>query len=403
MIEKLRKNRHEISLELRSFRNDGYPDFVTSSSPTTLKNHIPVFMFHSINHKIFEEQLRFLSENGYRTITCDEFYEIITQQIPVSEKTVLLTIDDGKSSVWVYAYPLLKKYGFKATVFLIPGYMKESDEYLLNLEDFWQGRCRLEDLKDRDADFFPLLTWEETTRLHESRVLDFQCHTLYHHKIYTDEKIVDFFNPIQPRNNFNLILPKDYENQIQDNDIQEFYGMPIYENDSLMAAKPRLLHNVRLTELCVDHVFEHGGEKFFERTSWRQELSDLVENFRKNSNDDLHGFQSPGETKLEIFENLSKAKELIQKKLRGKKVTHLCHPYGIGSEIAIHESKKTGYVTNFWAVIPGKPLNQPGNDPFYCSRLKDDYIFRLPGMGRKSLSKILLQKLRRRLGKEALY
>jgi len=109
------------------------------------------------------------------------------------------------------------------------------------------------------------------------------------------------------------------------------------------------------------------------------------------------------EISLEIFENLSKAKELIQKKLRGKKVTHLCHPYGIGSEIAIQESKKTGYVTNFWAVISGKPLNQPGNDPFYCSRLKDDYIFRLPGMGRKSLSKILLQKLRRRLGKESLY
>jgi len=360
-------------------------------------------MFHSIKPKIFEEQLIFLAENGYRTITCDEFYEIITQQIPLSEKTVLLTIDDGKSSVWVYAYPLLKKYGFKATVFLIPGYMKKSDQYLLNLADLWQGRCRPEDLKDRDADFFPLLTWEETAKLHESRAFDFQCHTLYHHKIYTDEKRVDFLNPRQPKNNFNLILPKDYEEQIQDNNIQKFYGMPIYESDSLMAAKPRLLHHIRLTELCIDHVSEHGGEKFFERRSWRQELNDLVENFQKNSSEDLNGFQSPEETKLEIFENLRKAKELIQKELRGKKVRHLCYPYGSGSEIAMQESKKAGYVTNFWAVIPGKPLNQPGDDPFYCSRLKDDYIFRLPGLGRKSLAKIFLQKLRRRLGKGSLY
>jgi len=73
----------------------------------------------------------------------------------------------------------------------------------------------------------------------------------------------------------------------------------------------------------------HGGKKFFERTSWRQELGDLVENFRKNSNDDLNSFQSPEETKLDIFENLCKAKELIQKKLRGKKVRHFCYPYGI--------------------------------------------------------------------------
>jgi len=89
------------------------------------------------------------------------------------------------------------------------------------------------------------------------------------------------------------------------------------------------LHNVRLTELCIDHVSEHGGEKFFERTSWRQELGDLGENFRKNSSDNLNSFQSPEETKLDMFENLRKAKDLIQKKLHGKKVRHLCYPYGI--------------------------------------------------------------------------
>jgi len=73
MIEKLRKNLREISLEAGSFRNGSYPDFVKSSSPAPFKNHIPVFMFHSIKPKIFEEQLKFLAENGYRTITYDEF------------------------------------------------------------------------------------------------------------------------------------------------------------------------------------------------------------------------------------------------------------------------------------------------------------------------------------------
>jgi peptidoglycan/xylan/chitin deacetylase (PgdA/CDA1 family) len=43
-------------------------------------------------------------------------------------KSVLLTIDDARSSVWRFAYPLLKKYQMNAVVFIIPGWTKDSSD-----------------------------------------------------------------------------------------------------------------------------------------------------------------------------------------------------------------------------------------------------------------------------------
>ena len=43
------------------------------------------------------------------------------------EKPVIITSDDGYQSMYTYAFPLLKKYGYKMTVFLVTGYMGNSD------------------------------------------------------------------------------------------------------------------------------------------------------------------------------------------------------------------------------------------------------------------------------------
>jgi hypothetical protein len=48
------------------------------------------------------------------------------------------------------------------------------------------------------------------------------------------------------------------------------------------------------------------------------------------------------------------------------------------------------------ALSRSLPINRPGNDPYFIPRLKDDYIMRLPGKGRQSLSELFLMKIRRR-------
>ena len=78
----------------------------------------------------------------------------------VNNKTVLLTIDDARSSVWRYAFPLLKKYEMNATVFVIPGLTTESDSCRLNLFDVWDGKNNQDKISDIDSKDNTLCTWE---------------------------------------------------------------------------------------------------------------------------------------------------------------------------------------------------------------------------------------------------
>lgn len=398
-FNKIQKDFYEINLEVKRLTQGRYPDFVKAKRPTHSADHIPVFMFHTIDPGIFEDQLNFLKTNGYRTITCDEFYQVLAGKTKIPPKSVLLTIDDGKISVWIYAYPLLKKYGFQATVFLIPGYMEASGPYIPNLEDLWAGKCQPQDIKNLDRTFNPLLNWEQVSEMYNSGIIDFQCHTLYHHKIYTGKRIVDFFNPFDNSPIYNIPLPKNWEIKLKSESKEQFFGMPVYENSPLMLGRARYLNDLKITEKCIQYVREQGIE-FFQKKFWRSELFLVAQNMNGNIKEN---YQSAEATFKEIYYDLSEAKNLIEKNLPGHKVRHLCYPYGTGSEVAVECSKRAGYLTNFWVTHVSRSSNKAGDDPFYCTRLKDDYIYRLPGVGRKNLSEIILMKLKRRIMRMPLY
>ncbi len=83
-----------------------YHKFNTPESPST-----------SIDSDIFEAQLRYLKDNNFRVLSMDDFLKFLKRGI-FPPRSVLITIDDGYRSVYEYAYPLLKKYGFAFTVFL---------------------------------------------------------------------------------------------------------------------------------------------------------------------------------------------------------------------------------------------------------------------------------------------
>ncbi len=84
----------------------------------------------------FEEQLKYLKDNGYKTLTLEEFYEWKNNGYKIPRKSVLITMDDGYLSNYYYAFPLLKKYDMNATVFLVGSYIsKESKEWRGNNGD----------------------------------------------------------------------------------------------------------------------------------------------------------------------------------------------------------------------------------------------------------------------------
>lgn len=100
---------------------------------------VPVMMYHFFYDEDFElpskganshsiqsvrEQLQFLWENGYVTLSMDELYEWLNGNIDVPKKSVVLTSDDGKDDFFVLLQPELHKYGFIATSFVITSYRK---------------------------------------------------------------------------------------------------------------------------------------------------------------------------------------------------------------------------------------------------------------------------------------
>jgi peptidoglycan/xylan/chitin deacetylase (PgdA/CDA1 family) len=73
----------------------------------------------------FAAQLAYLAEHGYRTIGLEEVagYLAGERRDPPPPRSVVLTFDDGYRDNYEAAYPLLKKHGFRATIFMVSGFV----------------------------------------------------------------------------------------------------------------------------------------------------------------------------------------------------------------------------------------------------------------------------------------
>jgi peptidoglycan/xylan/chitin deacetylase (PgdA/CDA1 family) len=65
----------------------------------------------------FDRQMAYLRDNGYSVITLADLHAYLAGEKMLPPKAVVITIDDGYRSVYDVAFPILKKYGFKATLY----------------------------------------------------------------------------------------------------------------------------------------------------------------------------------------------------------------------------------------------------------------------------------------------
>ena len=90
---------------------------------------VPVLNYHRIDtgirHSLVVPQEEFHDE-GYHTITMDELYDYVTKGTELPDKPVLITFDDGYIDNYKYAFPILKEYNMKATLFMITSAFGES-------------------------------------------------------------------------------------------------------------------------------------------------------------------------------------------------------------------------------------------------------------------------------------
>ncbi len=80
-----------------------------------------------ISNENFDYLCGTLKALGYQTITFADLRNYFAFGKALPEKPVILTSDDGYQSVYTNAFPILKKYGYKMTVFLIDGYIGNSE------------------------------------------------------------------------------------------------------------------------------------------------------------------------------------------------------------------------------------------------------------------------------------
>jgi len=102
---------------------------------------VPVLTYHkltrngnrdamTVRESDFEEQMRHLRDNGYRVIRLDDLFEFLQFRRQIPPRSVVITFDDGWRSVYDIAMPILKKYGYPATLFVYTDLIVGSRETL---------------------------------------------------------------------------------------------------------------------------------------------------------------------------------------------------------------------------------------------------------------------------------
>lgn len=143
--------------------------FVFANSEEYIK--VPIIMYHSIlkdparsnkytiTPAVLEEDLKYIKENGYETITISDLTSYVYDDKPLPPKPIILTFDDGHYNNYGYLYPLLEKYDMKAVISIVGSYtdkFSETDEANLN---------------------YSYLRWKDINELISSGRVEFQNHT----------------------------------------------------------------------------------------------------------------------------------------------------------------------------------------------------------------------------------
>ncbi len=121
---------------------------------------IPVLMYHyvygkeevpddlSVNYILnddFEEQLKYLTENGYYYPSFTELRAYLDGKIALPKKSVILTFDDAQHGFFAYGMALLEKYKVPATSFVI-GTQNGADKVKVNANPYIQFQSHSYDM-----------------------------------------------------------------------------------------------------------------------------------------------------------------------------------------------------------------------------------------------------------------
>lgn len=375
----------------------GYPRFVWGGTKSLAKGEIPVFVFHTIVPERFEAQLQYLVENGYRTVSTHEFQALMRGERKPQGKEVLLTIDDARSSVWIYGYPLLRKYNCVAALFAIPGWTPDGP-CRPNLDAVNKGTARLEQLARLDPNDTQVCTWEELRIMHSSGYVPVDSHSHLHRRVFASAQLHGYiekelawnpsdaaFSPYLSLERPPLQYPKKY-----------FDGWPLFTARSFLEDGPAWKPDDGLIEE-VRETAETAASRGLSRLEVMNRLQKINTRIR-GSNISEDALEHTMEAELATARDL--LREELDDPTSGR---FLCLPYSRGGSTVVRVSKRLGIESVMWGVLHQRRTNFVSSDPFKIVRLKGDFLWRLPGKGRRSIAKVYSDKALARFRGEAPY
>ncbi len=138
-----------------------------------MASYIPILTYHSIDSsrsvislsaELFQRQMAFLAASGFSVLPLSRLLSLKNKQEEFPEKCIALTFDDGFKNFSESALPILRHFGFSATVFLITGRCGEDNDWPGQMD----GLPRL-----------PMLDWNDIESAAKQGI-EFGAHTVTH-------------------------------------------------------------------------------------------------------------------------------------------------------------------------------------------------------------------------------
>lgn len=150
---------------------------VIAGMPPLSRGIVPILMYHKVSpHQQhgslglrvtpadFEAQMKYLKENGFTSVSLDQLIDYWAAGRSLPPRPVVITFDDGYEDNYLYAYPVLKKYRFTATIFLVCNNIDGYNDWELNRTIHPRVK---------------LLSWPQIREM-QRHGFSFQSHTLTH-------------------------------------------------------------------------------------------------------------------------------------------------------------------------------------------------------------------------------
>ena len=340
------------------------------------KSIVPAVMFHtvglerhawawsSISESIesFEGKIALMKKKGFTGVFWGELYEHMAGSKTLPADSILLTFDDGYLDNWTTVFPILKKYGMKATIFVNPDFVDPSDE-----------------LRTSHAAGF--LNWAEMREMEESGLVDIQSHAMTHTWYFTGPRIVDYHRPhdVTPYPWLFWNARPDRKPFYLTEDQQQFlpWGYPILQHEKSLTAR-RFFPDETTVHSITSFIAAERGYDFFDRKDWRAELKHHVASLV--GDDGIDGYyESESEQISRIRDELQGSKRIIEDNL-DKRVDYICWPGGANDELVQQLARDVGYKS--WTLSSSSALekrNLPGADPGTIKRVGSTNLISVKG------------------------